>query len=390
MFEEGIIRQIVSVENNARNAALHAWRNSAPDRKVTFLCSSGPVGMIGLTAVRLFMNWRSPELISVGFLGIDDYAKGEVRKTLQSTRELPLKLHFLTTEERIETFIEEAHDSFLVIAAAAEDGGFRAEIAETEAAASSNADKYFVKFRAGIAIEPPDINAPVPYPDVPALSRENVRNLDQIAMDKYAITGLSLMENAGWNLARETFLEIRAGRLPEPLLILAGRGNNGGDGLVAARHLSSWGVDCRVVMIGTDKPSTNDALANFQLASDTGVKIIPTAENDISVCVDLLEKAGSAMDAVLGTGLTGKLRGPSATALTVLANSGLPIIAADTPSGLDANTGEQLGTVPKALVTVTFAAPKLGFAKAANITGEVRVADIGVPWIIARQLAGTE
>jgi hydroxyethylthiazole kinase-like uncharacterized protein yjeF len=443
MYEPGLIRQIVTAENLGRQAALSAFNRFGASKSVFILASAGPTGHIGLVAARLLSNWLPEGSVHVGFLGVDDYATGEVRRVLMATRELPVSLDFLTKEETVSAFVESSANGALIVAASAEDGGYRAEMGEDEAAASPNPNKLFLRPDAGLMLPPPDITVPVPRPDVPALSRDDVRNLDRIAMGKYGISGLSLMENAGWNLARETYVELRArpktcsvcprpcedaggkeaeagnstervvdagrrsppafaagrsqdgvsgrtlraGNLKEPLLIMAGRGNNGGDGLVAARHLRAWNVDCRVVMIGTDKSSTDEALANYELAVDTGVKILPTGPTDISIFVGLLEKAKSVVDAVLGTGLTGRLKGVTADALAILADSNLPVISADIPSGLDADTGEPLGKVPKALVTVTFAASKPGFASAKEFTGEVRVADIGAPWDIVRKLA---
>ncbi|MBN1809280.1 MAG: NAD(P)H-hydrate epimerase [Planctomycetes bacterium] len=389
MFEEGLARLVLGVENAARDCALEAFRRTGPAGTVSILASAGHTGMVGMAAARLLINWLPPNSVRLGFLGIDDYATGEVHHALTSTRELPLDLCFLTREDNISQFVAQSDNTCLIVAASAGEGGFRAEVAESEAATSSNPDKIFVSYQGGVTVDAPDLQAPLPRPDVPPLTREAVRNLDRIAMDKYGIRGVSLMENAGWNLARETLAEIRSGNLCEPLLILAGRGNNGGDGLVAARHLAAWGIDCRVVMIGTDKPSTDDALINYSVARDAGVPVVPTSRSDISAFVALLEQAGSVMDAVLGTGLDGRLRGATADALAILAATSLPVIAADTPSGLDANTGNPLGVVPKALVTVTFAATKPGFEHGLEFAGEIRVADIGAPWSIARQLAAT-
>ena len=388
MYEQGLIRQIVTAENLGRKAALEVF-NKFGASNVFILASAGATGHIGLVAARLLSNWLPEGSVHVGFLGVDDYATGEVRRVVIAARELPVQLDFLTKEETVEAFVKSSSNGVLIVASSAEDGGYRAEMGETEAAASPNPNKLFLHPDAGLTLSAPDLVAPVPRPDVPALSRDDVRNLDRIAMEKYGISGLSLMENAGWNLARETLAELKAGKLREPLLVMAGRGNNGGDGLVAARHLSARGVDCRVVMIGTDKPSTDEALANFELAGDTGVKILPTGPNDISIFVGLLEKTKSVVDAVLGTGLTGRLKGVTADALAILADSNLPVIAADIPSGLDANTGEPLGKVPQAIVTVTFAASKPGFTSAEEFTGEVRVADIGAPWDIVRKLAAS-
>ncbi len=167
------------------------------------------------------------------------------------------------------------------------------------------------------------------------------------------------------------------------VLVVAGAGNNGGDGSVAARHLAGWGVDVRIVLAAPRDRVADDARPNLDLAEAAGVKVQcagfeGVVENVLPVA---LRDASLVIDALLGTGLSGKVRGPAATAIGILSKQRPRLLAVDIPSGLDANTGEVLGCATHAERTVTFAFPKLGFAlgEGPARAGEVVVADIAMP-----------
>jgi hydroxyethylthiazole kinase-like uncharacterized protein yjeF len=213
-------------------------------------------------------------------------------------------------------------------------------------------------------------------------SREEVRLADSVTMERYGIPGLALMENAGWRAAREAYAMLSFAPGLE-VVVVAGAGNNGGDGLVAARHLLSWGVDCRVVLVAARGKVMDDALTNLQLAEWAGVELefAPDPSAVEALLPPALERAGLVLDAVLGTGLTGRVRGPPGRAVEMLEGLGPRLLAVDTPSGLDANTGEVLGASTRAERTVTFAFPKLGFdlGEGPARAGEVAVADISMP-----------
>ena len=247
---------------------------------------------------------------------------------------------------------------------------------------------------------PDDYRPPAPSkgdllfsPDVPARTREEVRLLDSAAIEHYRIPGVVLMENAGWRAAREAYAMLGfepSGRV----LVLAGPGNNGGDGSVVARHLAGWGVEVEVVLLAAREKVMDDALVNLKLLEsvlesreEKGVKVpVKVTEAALPEVVEhvLGERLpGSALviDAILGTGLSGNVRGAAARAIEILNESGARVMAVDTPSGLDANTGEVLGVAPTAEKTVTFAFAKKGFFLGEGLarTGEVVVADISMP-----------
>ena len=167
-------------------------------------------------------------------------------------------------------------------------------------------------------------------------------------------------------------------------MVLAARGNNGGDGLVAARLLRTRGIPVRV-LLATSQPSfrpESDAGRNLVAAIACGVPVDDaSADGALSRLVRGLPDDRVLVDAVFGTGLEGPVRGPLEGVLAWMAGQGRPVVAADLPSGLDADTGELLGPTPRCSATATFLAPKRGLliGRGPEHAGRVIVCDIGVP-----------
>ncbi len=116
------------------------------------------------------------------------------------------------------------------------------------------------------------------------------------------------------------------------VVIVCGKGNNGGDGFVIARHLGLRGIDVRVLMLADPKDLTGDAAANYQIIAKAGLRIVPFAASELAGATWLV-------DAILGTGATGEPKSPLAEAIDAMNASGIPILAVDVPSGLDCDTG---------------------------------------------------
>jgi hydroxyethylthiazole kinase-like uncharacterized protein yjeF len=203
------------------------------------------------------------------------------------------------------------------------------------------------------------------------------------------IPGRVLMERAG-TAAAALALAILAetGRdASAPVLVLAGPGNNGGDGFVVARLLSRRGRRVVAVLAAPEaRPRTPDAAANWaRLAHETGVTLIHApASRDIAVLEPGIERAGLVVDALLGTGVTGGLREPirSAVLLCHLARAaGVPVLAIDAPTALDLTSGDPSDPVVRADATITFHRPKTGLLdrRGAALAGRVLVAPIGIP-----------
>lgn len=215
------------------------------------------------------------------------------------------------------------------------------------------------------------------------LSRDQVRELDRRALDEYGVPGVVLMENAGRGAA-EVLLRLGA---RGPVVVCCGKGNNGGDGFVIARHLDNHGVAVRVLLFAPPESLAGDAALNYQIVARSG---LPLAVRAGAAGMETeLAAAEWVVDALFGTGLTGPLRAPFDRIVAAVNTSGLPVLALDLPSGLDADTGRPLGPTVRATHTVTFAAEKKGFASPESRawTGEVHVADIGVPGSAFRAFA---
>jgi NAD(P)H-hydrate epimerase len=205
-----------------------------------------------------------------------------------------------------------------------------------------------------------------PLPDAAAQ-----RALDTWAIEARGIPGLELMERAGAGLA-----ELVARVVPEgPIAIVCGRGNNGGDGLVAARRLRAHGREVDVQLLCRPEELRGDAKAMCErLTGSPGRPFNPGA---------LFECAG-VVDAVLGTGARGApegLPGDAIEAMAAAAERGVPVVACDVPSGVDASTGEAPGSAVRATATATFHAgkPGLWIAPGKQLAGDVVVVDIGIP-----------
>jgi NAD(P)H-hydrate epimerase len=214
-------------------------------------------------------------------------------------------------------------------------------------------------------------------------TRVALRELDRRAVEVYHIPILVLMENAGRAVAQAALRHIHGRRR---VLILAGPGNNGGDGLVAARHLHNAGAAVTVLLLAA-REQYQDAPA-AQLAIVEAMKIpVETLTPGHAELRDWIVAAAPddlLIDALFGTGLTRPVEGLAAEVIRAANATRHPILAVDIPSGLDCDTGQPVGgaspdTVIHAVETVSFCGGKKGFAQARQFTGKVTVADIGAP-----------
>jgi ADP-dependent NAD(P)H-hydrate dehydratase / NAD(P)H-hydrate epimerase len=205
----------------------------------------------------------------------------------------------------------------------------------------------------------------------PLHDAESMRATDAWAIEDRGVPSLDLMETAGRAVA-EAAVETAA---DGPARVVCGKGNNGGDGLVAARHLAATGFDVEAVLLWPAAELSGDAAEN--LARFDG----PTRTVDPAALPDALLGSGVIVDAVFGTGFSGVARDPAAAAIDAINAAGAPVVAADIASGIDASTGEVEGPVVDADLTVSFHAAKLGhrIAPGKRHTGRLHVAPIGIP-----------
>ena len=215
------------------------------------------------------------------------------------------------------------------------------------------------------------------------LTREEMRELDRKAIEEYKIPGIILMENAGRDVAEEV-LKMLDDPQQAKVAILCGKGNNGGDGFVVARHLHNHSISVDVFLVARVSDILKDGDAGTNLQILLNMKIPVKEILDIQGVNNILKELNDCnilVDALFGTGLSGDVREPFKTLINGVNNLNKPIISMDIPSGLDCNTGKILGAAIKATKTVTFAIAKKGFYlnDGPSYTGKVIVSDISIP-----------
>jgi NAD(P)H-hydrate epimerase len=201
-------------------------------------------------------------------------------------------------------------------------------------------------------------------------TREQVRTLDRLAVERYGIPSIVLMENAAIGASAVALGML--GNTGQSAQIYCGTGNNGGDGLAMARHLHNAGVNVAITLVGVDAEFSPDALVNYRIACNMGLSVSSFAPG-VPIPTDLV------IDAIFGTGLSRAPTGIQRDAIEQINSSKLPVLAVDVPSGLDCDTGRVLGACVRATRTVTFVAEKVGFLAARSLTGEIDVVGIGAP-----------
>lgn len=212
----------------------------------------------------------------------------------------------------------------------------------------------------------------------PTLNRRQSREVDRRAAAEYGMNSLVLMENAGRGVADKLFQFGIAG----PIVICCGKGNNGGDGFVLARHLDLRQAASKVLLWAEPAELAGDAAVNFAILQKSGVEIEAFGKtHDAGRLASRLAGAGHIIDCLLGTGAKGDPRPPLDSVIEQLNAHSAPKIAVDSPSGLDCDTGMASRTTIRAQHTCTFVAAKPGFfAPGADAyTGVVHVLDIGAP-----------
>ncbi|MDD4334657.1 MAG: NAD(P)H-hydrate dehydratase, partial [Desulfotomaculaceae bacterium] len=216
------------------------------------------------------------------------------------------------------------------------------------------------------------------------VTADEMKALDRAAIEDYGISGLVLMENAGIrvvDLIQRVMGEVRG----KAVTFFIGKGNNGGDGLVIARHLLNMGAEVKVLSIAHVGEISGDAAVNLNIWRKMGQKIYFVHQGDgINIVKLALVKTDLVVDAIYGTGFHGKMPEGVGRVIKAINNSGKPIVAIDIPSGLEAGTGKVNGPCIRAHHTVTFGLPKLGLylEPGAGHAGEITIADISLPAVL--------
>jgi len=219
--------------------------------------------------------------------------------------------------------------------------------------------------------------------DMKILNSSQMRAVDRVSIEELGIPGLLLMENAGRSVADLIQAKFSA-REREHIVVLCGKGNNGGDGFVVARHLKMRGHAPRVVLLADPQSLKGDARANYDHLLRVGLQpAIVTSAEQWQAVRGAVRAATLLVDAILGTGLGGPVEGFLSGIIRDLNGNfaNIPIVAVDIPSGLPSDTGEPLGESLRARCTVTFTAPKWGhiFPPNCERVGELVVTPIGTP-----------
>ncbi len=206
---------------------------------------------------------------------------------------------------------------------------------------------------------------------IQALTTEQMVEVDRLMIEEYGISLLQMMENAGRNLAELALRMLNENGKSKRVAILCGSGNNGGGGMVSARHLHNRGADVHLIRVG-ERPLKEIPARQWAILSQMGLR----NERDFN-----LHDADLIIDAIIGYGLQGKPRPDTARWIERINASGVPVLSLDAPSGLDTSLGSASKPTIHARSTLTLALPKTGLLteSAKEAVGVLYLADISVP-----------
>lgn len=210
---------------------------------------------------------------------------------------------------------------------------------------------------------------------------EQMNAIDRCAINEYGVPGILLMENASMAVVQEA-IAMMGGSSGKAVTVVAGRGNNGGDGFAAARLLHSRGAHVRVYLTGSMDGISGDALVNMSILNRIGLPIVELYdEKDVDLMVHEMKESQLIIDGIFGTGLNKEVSGIAASVIDRMNASGKAILSIDIPSGIDGKSGSIMGACVKANRTVTFCMPKIGLMlnPGCEYAGRLVVADIGIP-----------
>jgi hydroxyethylthiazole kinase-like uncharacterized protein yjeF len=210
---------------------------------------------------------------------------------------------------------------------------------------------------------------------------QQMNMIDLCAINEYGIPGVLLMENAAKAVA-EKAKKMLADSKRTKVSVLAGCGNNGGDAFAAARLLKQTGVDVNVYLVGEKERIKADALVNYNILSNLGIKVTEIqSETEFGQLCQELYGTGLIIDGIFGTGLARDVDGMAKRVIETVNASGKSVLSIDIPSGIDGATGEIKGVCINADATVTFCLPKLGLIQnpGCEYTGKLIISDIGIP-----------
>jgi len=217
--------------------------------------------------------------------------------------------------------------------------------------------------------------------EVPAVSADEMREIQRVAIEEFDLSILQLMENAGSSAARLALAMLGGRARGQRVVVLAGGGNNGAAGLCAARHLSDWGFLVEPVFGAVEEEMSPTARRQAQILRASGVEAHLEGEDSESTLEDHLQRSELVIDALVGYGLQGPPVGIAAAATEMATASGRPILSLDVPTGVNATTGEVSRPAIVATTTLFLDLPKRGLLEpeCKARVGSVYLADLGIP-----------
>ncbi len=221
------------------------------------------------------------------------------------------------------------------------------------------------------------------------LTAAQMQAVDRQAIDEIGIPGVVLMENAGRCVADEIVQRFASADLPRAL-IMAGKGNNGGDGYAIARHLLDYGWAVQILVLAERDAIKGDAAVHLMALENCNGQVAFIADGKALMgALDDVGELTVLVDALFGTGLTKPVQGVNLKAVEWLNQQLSPVVAVDIPSGVDASTGRVMGTAVNANLTVSFAFPKIGQVSypGAGLVGELVVTNIGIPTKVTEKVS---
>jgi len=212
------------------------------------------------------------------------------------------------------------------------------------------------------------------------VTSQQIREIDQKAIEEYGISALTLMENAGSRIF-QNMKNIYPDLKLKEVVIFAGSGNNGGDGFVIARHLYNYGTKVKVFLLSPFNKIKGEAKVNLNIINEMGIELIEVKTEELKKIQEAIQNSDLIVDAILGTGLHGKVTGLKAEIIDLINVAKKEVVAVDIPSGLDADIGKIEGPCIKATYTVTLALPKIGLLiyPGASYVGKIIIENIGIP-----------
>ena len=215
-----------------------------------------------------------------------------------------------------------------------------------------------------------------------AISSNQMYEIENMGHSKFGMKKVLMMENAGFGVADFIIKKFKNKPISKlKILAICGSGNNGGDAMVTARHLTCSSINLKVIFLGDPSSiKTEEALTNFEIISKMNktIELIISSKVDTKVKKQILN-ADIIIDGIFGTGIKGEIQDPHLSIIKLINKSKAYIIAVDIPSGLNPNTGEITSNVIRANTTITFHRIKLGLLTNKKYTGNLILKKIGIP-----------